>query len=438
MTSSSKVVTAVFAIFLSAFIILCPAAAETPQMPVNPDVMAARNILDSWGGDGQALMQAHIRVLRALKAAPDDCLALKELARYQMLSGFINNRYVEYHKHVYTVGNFSPGSLEKAEATVRRAIKINPHFAEGYVLLGYLQYQHTNIDEAAKTLSKAEKLGTDDPWLQLNWAYIDTAKGNYSAANTRAERVLASSTTNQKAITTAYQFLIKGYKRTGEYEKVVTIYDRRIKERPNDAWLRGNFAAFLTGTLNRNNEAIAQARAALRIMDYGVGERTLAMALYRKWSDMVVQQKAREGERYFKEAYAIYPDLADVMAYGAAEPAGAHLAKALTTVKHISIDSPAEDGSTALLIATNRNRTKLVRTLLQLHANPNVHSRNGWTPLLSAADEGNTAIVNLLLAKHADVHARAPWNGEDAAFFAKRSGNAELAAKLRKLEGNSN
>ena len=200
--------------------------------------------------------------------------------------------------------------------------------------------------------------------------------------------------------------------------------------------MRGNFAEYLTNTLGRNDEAIAQARLALKIMDYGIGERTLAKALYRKWADMAVQGNAKDGEVYYQEAFAIFPSLSEVMAYGASEPAGEHLAEALVSEKGVSIDAPAEDGSTALLIATNQSRVNQVRVLLELHANPNARDNNGWTPLLSAVDEGNTEIVNMLLAKGADAHMRAPWNGGDAVFFAERNGNMKLAAKLKAFVAN--
>lgn len=421
---------------LAIFISLCSAEPKSPDLKVNPEVKAARELLNSWNGRPQVLEQAREKITHVLDGTPQDYFALKELARYQIMAGYINSRYETYQRHIYTVGNYTPGSIERAEETVRNAIRINPRFAEGYVLLGYIQFEQTRLDEAAKTLAYAEELGTDDPWLQLNWASVNNARGEYSAANKRVERVLESGTSNSKAIAAAYESLIEGYERTKERDKVVALYEKQIKQRPNDAWLRGNFAAYLTDTLGRNDEAITQARAALQIMDYGVGKRTLAMALYRKWADMVVQGKARDGEKYFQEAFEIFPQLTEVMAYGASEPAGEHLAKALIAKKRVSVDARAEDGSTALLIAINRNRVNVVQMLLNLRANPNASDVNGWTPLLSAADEGSAEIVSMLLAKGADVHMRAPWNGGDAAFFAERNGNVELAAMLRKRAAN--
>lgn len=433
MIRSSKVASVLAMACLAFFMASCPAAPASQPVALNPDVKEARELLDSWNGQGNALGDANTRLLRALKANPDDYLALKELARYQIKSGYINSRYAEYRKgNYYEVGNFAPGTLEQAEAALRRAIQINPRFGEGYVLLGNIQLNQTRLDEAAKSLARADELGTDDPWLQVNWARVESARGNYAAANQHAERVLSSSTANKGARGQAYAALTDGYQHTGEYDKAVALYEERIQLEPDDAWLRGNFAAFLNATLGRNDEAIAQARAALQIMDYGVGERTLAMALYGKWADLVAQGKAKEGQKYFKEASEIYPDLADVMANGASELAGEHLARALAKTTFISINARGDGGATALLTATNRNRADVVRRLLAMHADPNIPDSNGWTPLLGAADEGNTEIVNLLLAKGADVHARAPWNGQDAAAFAENSGNAELAAMLRK------
>ena len=352
-----------------------------------------------------------------------------------MMAGYQNSRYVQYQHNNYQVGNFNPGTLEQSEALVRKALSINPQFAEGYVFLGYLQFQQTNVDMAANTLAQAEKIGTDDPWLQLNWADVDNARGNYSEANNRAERVLKSGTSNSKAIAAAYSELIKGYERTGQYDKAVPLFEQQIKLKPNDPWLRGSFAAYLTDNLGRNDEAIKQARAAIKIMDYGVGERTLAKALYRKWADLVVQGNSQVAEQYFQEAHGIFPSLTWIMAFGASDIACENLAKALATNKGVSINSRAEDGSTALLIATNKNKAKTVKVLLDLHANPNIADTNGWTPLLSAADDGNVEIVNMLLSKGADIHAT--LNGKNAVAFAEQSGNVELANMLRRRVENS-
>lgn len=433
----TRVVAAVFwGICLAALTLSTPAQSDSPDENVNTEVKAARQLLDSWSGQPELLEQAREILTRVLQANPKNYLALRELARYQIKAGYINGRYVQYKTNVYTVGNFEPGTLEKAEATIRNAIRINPRFAEGYELLGHIQLQQTRLDEAEKSLAQAEALGPDDPWIQLNWATLDLAKGEHDAAEKRWQSVLQNKTADTHAKSSAYGFLIDSYIRAGKHDKAITLYKDQIRLNPDNAWLRGNFAGYLSETLGRNDEAITQARAALRIMDYGMGHRILAMALYRKWADLVAQSNVAGAEKYFQEAWENYPQLNEVMAYGASAPGGEHLAKALIEKKGVSVDASAEDGSTALLIATNWNRAKVVRLLLDLHANPNIAANSGWTPLLSAADEGNTEIVKMLLANGADI--RATLQGADAATLAERRGNSALAALLRKRATNMN
>lgn len=430
MTYIGKVVTGFIVGCLVLFTSSATAATQALAEKSNLEIKAARELLNSWSGQSQILEQAREKLTRVLEADPQNYLALKEMARYQIMSGYINSRWKQYQTHVYLVGNYVPGTLERAETTIRDALRVNPRFAEGHVLLGYIQFEQSKLNEAANTLTLAERLGTDDPWLHLNWATLHNARGEYSAAAERWQRVLKSGTSDIKALSTAYAFLIENHKRAGEHDKVVALYEDQIKHNPTNAWLRGNFAEYLSETLWRNDEAITQARAALKIMDYGVGRRILAMALYRKWADMVMQGKEAGAEKYFREAWEIYPRLNEVMAYGASVPGGERLAKALITKKGVSIDAPAEDGSTALLIATNRNRAQTVKALLDLNANPNSNDKAGWTPLLSAADEGNAEIIDILLAKGADI--RAKLQGLDAAALAERRGKTDLAALLKK------
>jgi tetratricopeptide (TPR) repeat protein len=430
MTRLGKIEAAFVGGCLAIFISTGTAATNAPEEKINLEIEAAREMINSWSGQSQILDQAREKLARVLEAAPQNYLALKEMSRYQIAAGYINSRMTQYETHIYQTGNYTPGTLERAEATIREAIRVNPRFAEGYVLLGYIQFEQTKLDEAAKTLAQAETLGTDDPWLHLNWAMLHNARGDYSAANERWQRVLQSGTSNNKAKLAAYGFLIESYKRSGEQDKVIALYKDQLKLNPSNAWLRGNFAEYLSETLGRNDEAITQAHAALEIMNYGVGQRILAMALYRKWADMVTQGNEIGAEKYFQEAWENYPQLNDVMAYGASVPTGERLAKALITKKGVSIDARAEDGSTALLIATNRNRAQTVKALLDLNADPNIHDTSGWTPLLSAADEGNTEIVSMLLAKGADIGAT--LQGSNAAALAESRGKAELAALLRK------
>jgi len=414
---------------LAIFIFSCTASNKTEDK-INLEIHKAKEMLNSWSGQSHLLEEAREILGRILEENPQNHLALKEIARYQIKAGFINSRLAQYKTYKYQIGNYIPGTLERAEETIRKALRINPRFAEGYVLLGHIHFEQTKFDEAEKALSRAETIGTDDPWLHLNWAALHNARGEYSAATTRWQLVVKSETSNKIALTSAYNFMIENYRCLGEHDKAIALFEDQIKRHPTNAWARGNFAEYLSSILGRNDEAINQARSALKIMNYGMGRKTLAMALYRKWADMVAQGNEEAGEKYFLEAWKIYPQLNKVMVYGASMPKGKQLAKALMAKKGVSINACVEDGSTALLVATNLNRVQTVKDLLDLNANPNVHDKVGWTPLLSAADEGNAEIVDVLLANGADI--RSKLRGKDAAFLAQRRGKTDLAALLKK------
>src|SRR5437016_6186505 len=47
--------------------------------------------------------------------------------------------------------------------------------------------------------------------------------------------------------------------------------------------------------------------------NYGVGRNNLALGLYGKWASLMAQGRGPEGEKYFGEAFALKPDLANVV-----------------------------------------------------------------------------------------------------------------------------
>ena len=81
------------------------------------------------------------------------------------MSGYLNDYARFYRGHKYSVGNYRPGTLERAVAILLEAIRIQPGFAGGYVLLGHVYTEQEKPQEAAAALRKAEELGaTNDPF----------------------------------------------------------------------------------------------------------------------------------------------------------------------------------------------------------------------------------------------------------------------------------
>jgi Flp pilus assembly protein TadD len=396
------------------------------------EVKEIADLLDQWTGQSEILEQAASRLRPILNQNPKNYRALKEVARYQIMLGYRHQTWAQYDGYAYELGAYEPGALEGAEMTIRKALEINPKFAEGFALLGYIQQQQTNLDEAVATFAKAEALGTNDPWLQIYWARTEENRGYPRVAEAHWKKAADTHTSSPKALAAIRSHLIAEAIKRGDHETAVALYRETIRSRPTNAWTRAEFATYLSESLGRNDEALAEARATLAIMDYTIGHHMLAMILYAKWADLVSEGKVNAAEPYFREAEGIHPDLDDVMVTRGATEKGEKLAKALIALKGVSIDARYKDGTTALLLATNKNRVATVRYLLDLKANPNIGDRNGWTPLLSAADEGNREIVDMLLQRGADIHAR--LDGKSAATLAAEKEHFKLAEYLAKRE----
>ena len=149
---------------------------------------------------------------------------------------------------------------------------------------GHLYFAQHRTADAKAALSKAERLGTDDPWLQNNWADILLAEGKLDEAAARYKKVVASQTKNSKAMGAAIEGLIEYHQKLGETDQVDRLYQLAISREPQSAWQYGNYAGFLLCTQDNYELAITNARKALSLMNYGIARQALAAALYRKWA----------------------------------------------------------------------------------------------------------------------------------------------------------
>jgi len=228
---------------------------------------------------------------------------------------------------------FQTGSLEAADASIKKAIEIDPHYAEAFVLRGHLYRLMGRHQEALAALEKAEKLGTTDPWLQNNWADLLIDEGKYEEAARRYRNVIDSQTGNKKAMGSAFEGLIRHYTSVGKLDQADAMYRKRIEFEPNAAWGYGNYAQFLLCQKDDYENSITRSRQALNIMNYGVGRFWLAAALYRKWAQSAIAGTNDKGTQYFLEAQAISPSPNKIAGYAGNCPPVQFIAKALALSK---------------------------------------------------------------------------------------------------------
>ncbi|MBN1902749.1 ankyrin repeat domain-containing protein [Candidatus Sumerlaeota bacterium] len=410
------------------------AASQNSTISGTDEIMSqiaqVKDLLDSWHGERKVLDEAKEKLDKILAADPKNYHALKELSRYHIKHGYMYNVNRRNGRTIYSAGQYQPGTLERAEKTIKSALQINPDYAEGYVLLGYIYTQQARFKEANDALTRAESIGADDPWLHLNWAELFIALGDKEKATARYQIILQNGTKDKQALLSAYSYLLDDCKNQKKYEQAEDLYKSICKLDPTNAWAKGNYADFLRSELGRIDEAIIQAREALSISNYGVGRRILALCLYAKWADLIINQKQPENQaqQYYNEAFRLFPDLNFVMAYEGSRTNGKSLATMLVS-KGISVDARVEDGFNALIIASNTGQIDSVRHLLSLGANLNSETKKGWTPLLCAAVSGHQEIVKILLDRGADTSQRV--ENMDAATLAERRGRIDIANLIR-------
>ena len=270
---TTLVVGVLFAMRVDAAEPLAKPVAKADSSDANTAAIAtAVKLLNEYGGDGRMLADAKQILSSEITKHPKNAAAHREMARYYIMSG----RRVRL--------NFAAGSLEAAEKSLNTAIAINPNYAEAFILFGHLYRLMERPMEAKKALTRAEAIGTNDPWLQNNWADLMLDEGNSKAAVERYTKVLSNRSANAKAVGVASEGLIRNYVESGQLDKADRVYRSMITRDPQDAWTHGNYGHFLLCRMDKFEAAIRELETALGVKDYGAARSTLNAARYRKWA----------------------------------------------------------------------------------------------------------------------------------------------------------
>lgn len=256
----------------------------------------AREILDSWGGEGEKLKEVDILLREVLSKDDTYAPAYREFGRYYIMKGFVKDDM------------FKNGSLNPSETSILKSLEIEPKYADSYVLLGHLYTKMKRYSEAEKALLEGEKIGTETPWLQLNRAELLKVTGKYSEALESYQKVVSKRVVNHKSYANALSGVTNMYWDMREYDKANDGFKKELEFSPHDAWILGNYANFLLFSFNDVDGAIEKGQQALDVMNYGVGRFILACALYTKWAllnrNVISSPQAKI---YFDRAWSLYP-----------------------------------------------------------------------------------------------------------------------------------
>ena len=237
----------------------------------------ARSLIDEYSGNQDVLVKAKVILDEVLQSMDGFAPAYKEYARLIRNAGFIRLRMYE------------EGTLETSELLLNKAILLEPDYADAFVYLGYLYIQTKEYDKSEKALIKAENIGTDNPWLDANWARLLWYQGKNDEALAKYKAIVDSKPKNEGILSVAYNGMQQHYIDLKEYDKAKLWYQKEVDLAPNNAWTNGNYGAFLLYYLADIEGAIEHLTKALQIMDYGVARRDYTNALYAKWAKLFME-----------------------------------------------------------------------------------------------------------------------------------------------------
>ncbi|MCG8414665.1 MAG: tetratricopeptide repeat protein [Pseudomonadales bacterium] len=267
-------------------------------------IIEARTLLDTWRGNPENLEGAYSLLDEVLRQDEDFAPAYLEAARLVMNAGYISRN------------NYQDGSLESAQQYLTHATNLEPEYSDALVVLGFVLKQAGQLSDALSVLDRAERIGTESPWLALNKANVLREQRDFQEALNQYERVVANGVVNK----TTYAEALRGVANTniylGKIHEANLGYQRLLEFEPESAWNWGNYASFQLFTMGDYNNAIVTAEKTLRMMDYPVGRRTLACALVVRWARQkdIAESLLQEPEDDLSRALQLYPDSQAIIA----------------------------------------------------------------------------------------------------------------------------
>ena len=240
----------------------------------------ARALVDNNYGNRGELEQAAILVSNVLAGANPPSDAFVQAARITIKGGYI------------VADQFETRTPHIAEYFIDRALAADPDNVRAISLKAQiLMMNQRDLPGAYGTLQLGLSKQFSYPWLHLDLGRYYEDVHDYRAAMSEYAIVVNGGCSNtdldqRRAFTSALAsqaFLLN------KQEALARQYAEAADQcrNPKDAWTLGNFAQ-LFNQMALFDDALVYARKALIVMNYGVGRRELAMALYGKAAQLSI------------------------------------------------------------------------------------------------------------------------------------------------------
>lgn len=310
---------------------------------------------------------------------------------------------------------------QEARGHLDAALQIQPDYADGYILRGFVLAHLQLFDAAESDFRKAESLGIHNLWLWNNWARKELLQGNSPRAIEFYRRVLAEALPtgrNLRARKNAFEFMLGKLGDELTVDEKEALHVQRLHELDDRACLFTEYAAFLLGERHDYARAIEVGHKAL---DSGcrtaAARATLGLAYHLGSLDK--PELAGRARVFLPEGALLYWELAKL-------PAGEPLLQRARS----SIDMRDANGYTALAYALVNGQIEAAKRLMAQGASPTLEIGAEKVPLiLLPVLRGNPEGVRFLIDQGVD-YTRVEYLGIPALGYAQQGGDKEIIGLL--------
>jgi len=190
------------------------------------------------------------------------------------------------------------GQLAEAEDQFRRALRLDPAYADAWNNLGVTLAALGRPDEAIAVLARTAAIKPDDAEAQLNWGNVLQERGSFAAALSHYEAALRLEPDRADTHFNLGRMLLREGKATG----ALAQFQEAVRLKPEDAVARDNLGIALAES-SRPGEAEVQFREAFRLVPaYPQAHNNLGSLL-------VAQGRVLEAVSQYEEAVRLDPGL---------------------------------------------------------------------------------------------------------------------------------
>ncbi|MDO3384920.1 hypothetical protein QWI17_03590 [Gilvimarinus sp. SDUM040013] len=315
-----------------------------------------------------------------------------------------------------------------AEQALKQGLSIDPNYANSYVLLGFVYTHQGRFNLAIGAFEKANNLGTDNPWLWVNWGEMLKMQGEYDAALKMFEKIIDRGRPYNRyyqARENAYMLALGIHVELGDMAEADRLFRERLSQYSENDCLNYRYAKFRQEHFDDLDTVLHHAMLAKNSNCRNSQEiaEFVGVAFYSKWANATDENEVKMSLVQAQTFFPVGPKLIFELASDA---------KSIPILEKLinsgfSVDVADNEGATALIYSVFRSReVDAVEQLLALGANPNVVMGESGQPLiLLALMYQRIDVAELLINAGLDVEAQMS-DGESIQEAIRRMGYGEL------------